>query len=57
MIKIIAIDEAVLDTVIELVQDYRKDVESGVTVVDDASYMLHELDEALAALCNAEVSQ
>jgi hypothetical protein len=54
MIKIVTIDETVLDAVIELVQDYRQDVEGGSTVVEDPSGTLHELDEALAALRGAE---
>ncbi len=51
MIRTVALEDYLADKLVELVQDYRKDVEGGSTVPDQpVADELSDLDVILAAL-------
>ena len=55
MIKIVALEDYLVDDLVDLVQDHRKAVESGSTVMDQPRDLaLADIDRTLDALRNAD---
>jgi len=55
MIKVVALEDYLLDDLVDMVTDRRRDVESGTTVTDQPRDLaLADLDATLDALRNAD---
>lgn len=55
MIRVVALEQDLLDKVHDIIIDYRDDVESGATVTDQPrSSELHDVDAILSAIRTAE---
>ena len=51
MIKVVALEDYQLTLIVDTLESYRKDVESGSTVPDQpVDIELHEIDDTLTAL-------